>query len=127
MEKQFELRQLNSTDIFPFSKILSKLGIRDIKSCFNTPEVRNKIAEGNKTNDMAMEVGAEIVFDIVGLMMENLYKIEDDLYKFLAGVSNLTENELRELSPADFTEIIIVLVQKKEFMDFFKVVSKLFK
>ena len=43
----------------------------------------------------------------------------------MEGIENL--DEIMELSGADFASMIIDFVQKEDFMDFFKVVSRLFK
>ena len=42
-------------------------------------------------------------------------------------VSNLSEKEVKSLSMADFTQMIIDVIKKEDFADFIKVVFTLFK
>ena len=59
--------------------------------------------------------------------MKNLPKCEKEIYSFLAGLSGMTAKEIADLDMVTFTEIVIAVVRKEEFQDFFKVVSGLFK
>ena len=121
-----ELRQLTSKDIFPMCKIIKKIGINEFKQCFSTPEIQKMIA-GNTTDNIASQVGITIMFDIVSIIIGNLPKCKDEIYDFLSGLTGAKNEELEEMSLADFTQLIIDLVQKEEFTDFIGVVSKLFK
>lgn len=49
------------------------------------------------------------------------------LYKFLAGVSGMEEQEIAKLPLGTFTQMIIDIFKKEEFGDFFQVVSGLVK
>ena len=119
-----ELRQLTSKDIFPMCKIIKKIGIDEFKNCFSNPEIQNLIKNtGENTN----QIGLTIMFDIVSIIIGNLPKCKDEIYDFLSGLTGAKNEELEEMSLADFTQLIIDLVQKEEFTDFIGVVSKLFK
>ncbi|MCI7428529.1 MAG: hypothetical protein MSS83_05430 [Methanobrevibacter sp.] len=128
MAKQhIELRKLQTSDIFPMSKIISKIGIKQIKNCFNTPEITKMIKNTDSKEDIVSQVGAMITLDIAGIILENLDKVDKDVYKFLSGLSGLSEEQISTQEPSVTAEMIIDLVKQKEFMNFFKVVSKLFK
>lgn len=128
MEKQqIELRKLRTTDIFPMSKIISKIGFKEIKNAFNTPEIAKLVKNGKSKDDVVAQVGAIITLDIASIILENLNKVEDDIYSLLAGLSGMTEEEISTQEPYLTAQMIVDLVNKKEFMDFFKVVLKLFK
>ena len=43
--KAFELRPLTAEDIFPMFQIISKIGIREFKSCFESENVKKLVAE----------------------------------------------------------------------------------
>lgn len=126
--EQIEMRKLEAKDVFPFSKILSKIGVNELKNCFNSQQIKKIIKNGYTTeDDLLIEVGATIVFDLVGVILSNLDKVEIDLYKLFASLTGKTEKEISKLEPAEFTDLIIRLFEKEEFVDFFKVVSRLFK
>lgn len=128
MEKQqIELRKLRTTDIFPMSKIISKIGFKEIKNAFNTPEIAKLVKNGKSKDDVVAQVGAIITLDIASIILENLNKVEDDIYSLLAGLSGMTEQDISTQEPYLTAQMIVDLVNKKEFMDFFKVVLKLFK
>ena len=126
--KTYELRRLTADDIFPMFQILSKVGIKEFKNCFDSPEIKSIIsntAEGEKVDVNA--VGLTVVMDIVGILMTNLPKAKDDIYLLLSQISGLKVKEVAALPMNDFVQMIIDVIQKDEFKDFFQVVSKLFK
>ena len=122
---KFELRTLNATDIFPMSTIISKVGINEFKKCFESEEIKKLIKGQGKGNETA--VGIAVALDIGGVILGNLHKCENDIYLFLARIANVDVEEIKALSMGEFAELIIEVVKKPEFKDFFSVVSKLFK
>ena len=111
------LRPLEAKDIAPMASILSKIGVKQFKDCFPTDV---------KTKDMEA-VGISVAFEIAGIILANYEKCQDDIFKFLASLSGMTKEEVEKLSLATFMEMVVALVQKDEFKDFFSVVSKLLK
>lgn len=67
------------------------------------------------------------LLDIGGIILGNLYKCENDIYNFLGRIANVNVEEIKALSMAEFADLVIEIVKKPEFKDFFSVVSKLFK
>lgn len=125
----YELRALTSKDIFPMTRLISKFGIEEFKKCFDPKAIQGMVAENGevKGDQLASLVGFNIVFDIAAIVMGNLSRCENELYSFLVSISNLTREELEKMSPAEFMQLIIDVIQKEEFKDFFGVVSKLLK
>ena len=121
--KAYTLRTLEAADVFIMSKIIHSIGVEEFKKCFQ-PETIKKLMEQDKA---AEAVGFEIFFDIVGVITGNLPKCEKDIYKFLAGLSGMTDAQIKALPMNTFLEMIIDVVKKEEFGDFLSVVSKLFK
>lgn len=127
--KSYELRELTSKDVFPMFKIISKFGIGEFKKCFNPQMISQFIDDkgefdGDKLTSI---VGMNIAFDIASIVFENVPKCEDEIFDFLTSISNLKREEIETMSMVDFFEMIVEVVKKKEFKDFFGVVSKLFK
>lgn len=72
-------------------------------------------------------LGVSVVMEVVSIIMKNLPSCKNEIYTFLSGLSGMTVKEIGNLDMVTFTEMIVAVVQKQEFKDFFKVVSKLFK
>lgn len=122
--KSYELRELKSTDMGAICKIVTAIGIREFKQCFSDENVRAIIGEG-KVNVEA--VGLGIMFDIAGIIISNIPKAEVEIQTFLASLAGVKLAEIKEMSFADYGEMIIDVVMKDDFKDFFGRVIKLFK
>ena len=125
-EKVYTLRELEARDIAPMASILSKIGIKDIKECFNGQDLKD-LASGKADEATINAIGMSIMLDIVGVVLENYSKCQDNVFKFLASLSGMEAKQIESLPLDTFTEMIIDVVKKEEFKDFFKVVSKLLK
>ena len=124
----FELRELKSQDIFPMFKILGQIGLDELKDIMSGENIKSLIAntEKDENGDITTVLGFNLVLEIAGVVMNNLPKCEKDIYKFLSGLSGMSEKQIADLSMVTFTEMIIAVIEKDEFKDFFKVVSELF-
>lgn len=119
---KYETRNLCSKDIFPMSKILSKIGFAQLKECFEAEEIK-KIS---KSKDVEI-VGMTVMMNFAGIIIGNLPNCETEIYKFLSDLTGVKVEELKEISLADFAELIIEIVKKEDFKDFIGVVSRLLK
>ena len=128
-ENKFELRELKSQDIFPMMKILGNIGMDELKDIVSGENIKSLITTTNaneKNEDVATVLGFNLVLEIAGVVMNNLPKCEKDIYKFLGGLSGMTEKQIADLPMVTFAEMIMAVIDKDEFKDFFKVVSRLF-
>lgn len=129
----FELRKLQSDDLFPMFGIMSKIGFKDLKEIITPDKIKDMISQmdneenADKDTDATTMLGVSVVMEIVSIIIKNLPSCKNEIYSFLAGVSGMTVKEIGKLDMVTFTEMIVAVVQKQEFKDFFKVVSKLFK
>lgn len=122
--KKYELRDLKATDMGAICKIISAIGIREFKTCFADDSIKELIAEGKSNAEV---VGFGIIFDIAGIIISNIPKVEKEIQSFLASVAGVKVTEIQELSFADYGEMIMEVVMKDDFKDFFGRVIKLFK
>lgn len=131
--KPYSFRLLGAPDIFLMSKIISKIGIREFKACFESEGIKSLIqnmmmeekANGEDTN--IISVGAGVALEIASVILANLPNCENEIYQMLAQTSNLTVEEIKAPgNAAMFLEMVIDFIKKEEFRDFIKVVSKLF-
>lgn len=131
-ETTFELRTLGAEDIFPMVTILKKIGFKEFKDCLNPEKVQALVAdykadEASNTGNMAISIGMDLVFDVAGVIIENLGSAEKEIFTFCASVAQISVEDCRKLSLADFARLILAIFTKDDFKDFFKVVSELFK
>ena len=125
-ENKFDLRPLKSTDLGIISKIVSGIGLKEFKACIISNTVLSEVNGDNK-EDIAKKVGVEVVLEIAGIIVSNIPKVEKDVQKFASSVAGLTLEEVQQLSFADFGELIMQIILKDDFKDFFGRVVKLLK
>lgn len=129
--KAYELRDLTADDMFPMFQIISKIGIREFNSCFESESVKKLVAEmtsGKASKDeLKATVGVTVVIDLASVILSNLSSCKDDIYLLLAQISGMTTKDIAKLPMATFMEMIMDVIKKKEFTDFFQAVVKLFK
>lgn len=124
VEPEIQLRELKSTDMGTICKIITAIGARQFKDCFNVDSVSNVRGEDGKIN--VDEIGMSIFFDVAGIVISNIPKAEDEIMRFVASVAGMSMKEVQNLSFAEYGELIVRIVTKKEFQDFFSRVMKLF-
>lgn len=132
---EFELRTLKSDDLFPMFGILSKIGFKDLKEIITPDKIKDMKSmisqkdddDDDENTDATTMLGVSVVMEVVSIIMKNLPSCKNEIYTFLSGLSGMTVKEIGNLDMVTFTEMIVAVVQKQEFKDFFKVVSKLFK
>ena len=126
----FELRNLKADDMFLMFGILSKIGFNDLKENL-TPEklkeITSSFKQGEGAEDVSTFLGFNIMFGAVEIIMKNLPSCKNEIYSLLASLSGMTAKDVADLDMVTFTEMVIAVVQKEEFKDFFKAVAKLFK
>ena len=126
--KPYTLKKLSAEHIFIFTTILTKVGFKEIKNCFNTEDIQVMLQAENEGNTGNMEkVGLAVAMDIAGVVIANLANCKDSIYQLLSDLSGMTKDEIASLDMNVFVSMIIDVFQKEEFKDFFKVVSKLLK
>lgn len=124
-----ELRNLQASDIFTMVKILNGIGLTKIKSAIDfekIKELRKNMTDKN-ADDVASQVGTDVILSVVSVMFENLPAIESDLYKFVGSLAGIKPTEVAKLDLNVFVDLIFDIFKKEEFVDFFKRASKLIK
>lgn len=115
--KTYELRPLVASDMGAICKIITAIGIRQFKECFKVDDFKDGNAE---------QVGFGVVFDIAGIIIANMPKAEEEIQAFLASLTGMKASEVKAMPFADYGELIMQVVMKEDFQDFFKRVMKLF-
>ncbi len=117
--KTYDLRPLVASDMGMICKIITTIGVRQFKECFN-------IEQTEDAKEDIKKVGFSVMLDIAGIIISNIPKAEEEIQVFLASLSGMKLAEIKNMPFADYGELIIEVVTKKEFQDFFKRVMKLF-
>ena len=73
------------------------------------------------------QIGLNVVMSIATVILENLPKIENDLYNFIGSVIDMKPKDVAKMDMGEFMDVLITIIQKEEFKDFFKRASKLIK
>lgn len=127
-EKAYTLREMTAEDVFPMFKIISGIGLKEFKGCFEDDSVKAAIkggAEGEKPD--ATEVGITIALGIADVLFANLPKCKNDIYQLLSGLSGMSTKEIAALPVAVFMNMVVDTIKKEEFADFFQAAARLFK
>lgn len=133
VEKPYKFRTLSSVDTFLMFKIISKIGVKEFNVLFENEGIKNLVMSmmGEKKADgegQSVSVTyIAVVLEVADVIFKNVPKCENEIFQMLSQTSNLTIDQVKNLSFAEFTEMVIDFVKKEEFRDFIKVVSKLFK
>ena len=126
---EHNMRNLQATDIFSVVKILNGIGLKNIKESIDFEEI-NKIRKGmteDNADAVTSQVGVNVVMSIATVILENLPNVESDLYNFIGSVIDMKAKEVAKMDMGEFMDILITIIQKEEFKDFFKRASKLIK
>ena len=124
-----ELRKLQASDIFSMVRIINGIGFKTIKDSINVDEI-NEIRKGmtdENSDVIASKVGTNVVMSILGTLIENLPKVENDVYEFAGNVAGMKAKDVAKMNAGDFIELLISIFTKDEFKDFFSRASKLIK
>lgn len=141
IDKTYELRGLEADDLFIMVNIISKIGIKEFKGCFESDEVKAAIKtmfeqkknaddgseKAEADDDSFVSVGISVALDIAAILMANIGKCKNDIYALLANLSGMKEKEIAKLPIKTFTGMIYDLVKKEEFADFFQDAVKFLK
>lgn len=124
-----ELRNLTAKDLFKVTAILNKIGIGELKDALNFADIQKTVSQNKDVSKEQIEsiIGVNAVFDIASVIVKNLDKAEKEIFTFLASVTSSTPKEIEDLSMGDFMELIVAVIRKEEFKDFFKRASSLLK
>ena len=126
---EYTMRNLQATDIFSVVKILNGIGLKNVKEAIDFEEI-NKIRKGmteENADVISSQVGVNVVISLATVILENLPKVETDLYNFIGSVIGVKSKDVAKMDMGEFMGLLIAIIQKEEFKDFFNRASKLIK
>ena len=126
--KPYTFRKLGTTDMFLMFKVLNKLGFKEFKDNEGLKKTLFVFMGGTTNGKVDVnKVGMDIFFEVAAIITEALPKAEEEIYNLLSSLSGIKVADIKTQSPAVTLEMIVDLIKKEEFKDFFSVVLKLFK
>ena len=124
-----ELRKLQASDIFFFLCIINGIGFNAIKDSINVDEI-NEIRKGmtdENSDVIASKVGTNVVMSILGTLIENLPKVENDVYEFCGSVAGIKPKDVSKMEMGEFMDLLVAIFKMDGFKDFFSRASKLIR
>lgn len=133
--KPYTFRTLGGEDVFLMFRIIGKIGVKEFNACFEHDGIKHlvaammgeKMAEQNAEETSVSVTYITVILEVADVIFRNLPKCETEVFQMLSQTSNLTVEQVKKLNLAQFTEMVIDFINKEEFKDFIKVVSRLFK
>lgn len=124
-QKPYVLHELQAQHLFLLTRVIGKLDLKSLASIFASKVDVTKLSDEGE--DAVRNVGYDTVIEIVGMVIENLPNCQNDLFKFLAAISNLNEKQVAALPLNHFVNMVSDVVRKDEFADFFTACAKFLK
>ena len=124
-----ELRKLQASDIFSMVRIINGIGFKTIKDSINIDEI-NELRKGmtdENADAVISQVGVSVVMSILGTVVENLPKVENDVYDFCGSVAGMKSKDVAKMEMGDFMDLLIAIFTMDGFKDFFSRASKLIR
>lgn len=115
IEKPYTMRKIGNSDLWPVLKILSKILPDELKKAFV------QLASGEKK---LKEIGIMVAVDLGRMIIQNMYKAEDEVDKLCADLIGVSEEELNAMEFGTTPMIVMDFIEEAKKTTFFKVLSK---
>lgn len=110
------MRRLCADDLFTMMRILSKIGVNDLRSVMQTKTAIQRVREGSES---AESLGVTVALMIADKLLARLPDCKAEIYTLLADLSGKTPAEIAALDMGVFAEAVFTLMASEDFRDFF--------
>ena len=125
VERPYTLRRLKDSDLYQFLQILRKIGIKDMaKEAFADVDTSG---DAKSLKDRVEEIGASVVFNMADLLIENISKVNEELYELWSDISGIPADEIKEMEFGTLPLMIWDSFSEVKNTSFFKVFFKLLR
>ena len=111
-DKKYIPRRLDSSDIFPMLRILSKCHIERFNDVF-------EVDSGKKDN------GTKIWLTFVSTICGGIGECKEDVTELISRIYGCDKSEIEKMPPAKLIELVRQILEGQDFADFFTAVLKL--
>lgn len=126
--KPYTLRKLNSTDLFPMIKIITKIGLDELTEVFEGDAIKQLIDRVSSKEDTVegkeLIVGVGVALKLVNKILEHVPHCEAEIYTLLSRVSGMEVEEIKNFDIDIFMEMLLEFIMREEFTNFFRVASQ---
>lgn len=126
-EKAYTLRKLRADDIFLTIRVINKIGLDRLKKCMEAQGVKAaiEIMTNNEADTTAKEaamnkIGIAVMLEIAGALLERLPDCRNEIYALLAVLSDMSEEDIGKLDSSVFVSMVMDVLKKDEWKDFFQ-------
>lgn len=142
--RTYKLRKLQARDITPMSKIIGKMGIDQLISCYGDDDftelmvkLKNRknvidstteagIAHGvGKKDNSEFIVGVAVATRIANQVLMSLDRCEKEVYGLLGSLSGMSAEEIAALDLDVFVQMIVEVIRENNVVNFIKAAKKL--
>ena len=119
--REFNLRPVNAGDIAPMCRIISAIGLTELKDVLQSKEVTAAIAAAKDPETGAINlrsVGGVVLLNVADIVIRSIPRVENDIFKFMGSLSGMTVDGIRSLKLSDFRDLIMQIIHMDEFEDF---------
>ena len=135
--KKWKFRKLIATDLWLITPIIKKIGVNNIRKCFQGDIVKELVAEkvaGNENTESQLNAALfGATFELLQIIVEGADSCKDDLFNLLEKTSNLERKEIEALDIMDLPLMVYDFIRNDDFrgiakkVDFSKVAHLLAK
>lgn len=143
-EIPYTMRKLQAADIPLFAKIVGKIGIDELVSCYGDEDFtdllvklknrRQMLGEGDteageekKTSDDQFILGAAVVTRIANKVMMNLDRCMQEVFHLVGNLAGITSEEVGQLDLEVFAAMIVRIIMENNVGNFIRAASVLLK
>lgn len=149
--KPYHLRKLQARDLIPFAKIVGKIGIDEIFTCYADEDFTELIMKLKKRREQTREtlnsgvaefsgegeketeekrdtdffiVGAAAATRVANKILLNLECCMEEVFAFLGGLSGLSKDEVSELNLEIFLQMLVDIFTENDLVNFIRAAKK---
>lgn len=143
-EIPYTMRKLQAADIPLFAKIVGKIGIDELISCYGDEDFtdmlvklknrRKALSEGGvegdedkKASDDQFILGAAVVTRIANKVMMNLDRCMQEVFHLVGNLAGITSEEVGQLDLEVFAAMIVRIIMENNVGNFIRAASVLLK
>lgn len=112
------IKEFDLEDVFIMSEIIDKMGIEadvdKITKSIKTAKIENK----KDVSSLGKEVVVGIGIDLVTKLIRNLHKARKEVFKLIADLTGLKEEEVKRFTIKQLTAFFTELISGEGFKDF---------
>lgn len=125
---EYRFKPLTADNAFDFSEVLTVIGVEQALKAFDIKEIRTIMEDKTKNTK---QIGLVMGVKIVGILIGNLSKARNEIYRFFAGCmewdngSVVTVEDLKNMPLKQFIKLIKDFAKQDDLADFFGDVAEL--